>query len=464
MSKTRKYDAIIIGSGQAGNPLAVKYAVSGMKVALIEKEHVGGSCVNVGCSPTKTMEASGRVAYLARRASDFGVTTGPISVDLKKVRERKRHIVTSFSEGDRRRLEKTENLDLIMGEARFTGPKEIEVALQGGGTRVLKADTIFIDTGTRPANPDIKGLSDCAVLNNATIMELDTVPEHLMVIGGGYIGLEFGRMFRRFGSAVTIIQRGVQVLTMEDADVAEEVTKIFTEDGISIHLNAETLNAEQDEDGSINLTVSTRDGEKTISGSHLLVATGRVPNTDGLNLDAAGVETGKRGFIVADEKLLTSAPGVYALGDVKGGPAFTHIAYDDYRIVKANILEGGDLTINDRILPYVVYIDPQLGRVGLTEKAAAEKGLNFKTVKMPMSHVARALEMEETRGLLKGLVDADSGRIIGFAALGIEGGELMAVVQMAMMGGLTYKDLRNGIFAHPSLAESLNNLFALADR
>ncbi len=458
------YDAIIIGSGQAGNPLAVKYAVSGFKVALVEREYIGGSCVNVGCSPTKTMEASGRVAYLAQRASDYGVQTGPVSVDLEKVRERKRHIVTSFSEGDRRRMEKIDGLDLIMGEASFTGPKEIEVALNDGGSRKLSGEKIFIDTGTRSVRPDIKGLAKCAVLNNATIMELDTVPEHLMVLGGGYIGMEFGRMFRRFGSEVTIIQQAEQVLTMEDPDIADEIYKIFTEDGIRILLDADTKAASQDGNGTIHLTISMPAGEETISGSHLLLAAGRVPNTDVLNLESAGVKTDERGFIIADDKLRTTVEDIYALGDVKGGPAFTHIAYDDYRIVKTNLFEDGDVNIKERQLPYVVYIDPQLGRIGLTETEANRRGLKFKTVKMPMSHVARALEMEESRGFLKALVDTDTGKIIGFAALGIEGGELMAVVQMAMMGGLTYRDLKNSIFAHPSLAESLNNLFGLVDR
>ena len=459
-----KYDVIIIGSGQGGNPLAVEYAVSGFKTALVERKHIGGSCVNVGCTPTKTMEASARVAHLVHRANDYGVHfNGTVQVDMERVRQRKRDIVSSFSGGDRAKL-KRKGVNLIMGEASFTGPKEIEVALNDGGTHRISGDRIFIDTGTRPAVPEIEGLKSCAMLNNESIMELDTVPEHLLVIGGGYVGVEFARMFQRFGSQVTIVHSCDYLLCREDEDVAEAIQDIFREDGIRLVLNAETTEARQDDNGSIHLTVSSAEGEEVISGTHLLVATGRTPNTDMLNLEAAGIETDDHGFVKTDEKLRTTAPDIFALGDVKGGPAFTHIAYDDYRVIKANLMEGSDVTISDRILPYVVFIDPQLGRVGLTEKEAAERGLSFKVVKMPMTYVARALETDETRGFLKALVDTGTGRISGFAALSVEGGELMAVVQMAMMGGITYKTLRNTIFAHPTLAESLNNLFGLVDR
>jgi pyruvate/2-oxoglutarate dehydrogenase complex dihydrolipoamide dehydrogenase (E3) component len=460
----KKYDAVIIGSGQGGNPLAVKLAISGRKTALVEREHIGGSCINVGCTPTKTMEASARVAHLVRRANDYGVHfNGMAQVDMERVRQKKRDIVTSFSGGDRAKLER-KGVDLIMGEARFTGPKQIEVALNDGGTRRITGDKIFIDTGTRPAIPKIEGLKNCAILNNESIMELDTLPEHLLVIGGGYVGVEFARMFQRFGSQVTIIHSCDHLLCREDEDVAEVIQDIFRKDGIRLVLNAETTRARQDGDGSIHLTVRSGDGEEVISGSHLLVSTGRTPNTDMLNLQTAGVETDDLGFIRADEKLRTSAPDIFVMGDVKGGPAFTHIAYDDYRVIKSNLFEGSDATISDRILPYVVFIDPQLGRVGLTEKEALEKGLSFKVVKMPMTHVARALETDESQGFLKALVDTNTGQILGFAALSVEGGELMAVVQMAMMGGLTYKTLRSSIFAHPTLAESLNNLFGLVDR
>lgn len=458
------YDAIIIGSGQSGNPLAVKFAVSGKKVALVEKEYIGGSCVNVGCSPTKTMEASGRVAHLMRRAADYGVTCkGPVTVDMETVRRRKREIVTSFSSGDEAKLVRN-GVEIVWGEARFTSSKEIEVALNDGGTSRLKANLIFIDTGTRPAVPEIDGLPECTILNNGTIMELDRVPEHLMIIGGGYVGMEFARMFRRFGSEVTVVHRGSHVLSQEDEDLAQAIQEIFARDGIRIILQADTHSASQDQDGNIHLQLTCLKGEEAISGTHLLLAAGRTPNTDMLNLAAAGVEMDDRGYIVVDDHLRTTAPDIYALGDVKGGPAFTHISYDDYRIVKSNLFENGDAAIGDRILPYVVFIDPQLGRIGLSEKEATRRGIPYKMVKMPMAHVARALEVDETDGFMKALVNAESGQVLGFACLGMEGGELMAVVQVAMAGGLTWRDLKNMIFAHPTLAESLNNLFSLVER
>lgn len=458
------YDAIIIGSGQAGNPLAVKFAVAGKKVALVEKEHIGGSCVNVGCSPTKTMEASSRVAHLVNRAADYGITfQEPVTVDMDAVRRRKRDIVTAFSSGDEAKLIRR-GVEIVWGEARFTSGDEVEIGLNDGGTRRLKADLIFIDTGTRPAIPEIDGLPECTSFDNGTIMELDRVPGHLMIIGGGYVGMEFARMYHRFGSEVTLVHRESHVLNQEDEDLALAIQKIYSRDGIRIVLGADTHSVSQDPDGNIHLQLTCLEGDETISGTHLLLAAGRTPNTDMLNLEAAGVEMDDRGYIVTDDRLRTTAPNIYALGDVKGGPAFTHISYDDYRVVKTNLFENGDADIRNRILPYVVFIDPQLGRIGLSEKEATERGIPYKMVKMPMAHVARALEVGQTDGFMKALVDTESSRIIGFACLGMEGGELMAVVQIAMAGGLTWRDLKNMIFAHPTLAESLNNLFSLVER
>ena len=460
MTITAHYDAIVIGAGQSGGPLSTALARAGWKTAIIERIHVGGTCINEGCTPTKTMVASARVAYLARRGSDYGVHTGPVTIDMVKVRQRKRDIVDSFRNSSQRSIESTEGVDLLMGEAHFTGPKELEVRLITGETRHLTANTIFINAGARPSKPSISGVDSVPTLDSTSIMELDVVPDHLLIIGGGYVGLEFGQMFRRFGSQVTVIQRGEYLLAREDPDVADEVAKILREDGLEVLLETSPTHAAKTSDGKIQLTIKTRTGERTLTGSHLLVAAGRTPNTDWLNLAATGVQVDKKGFIHADEKLETNVPGIYVLGDIKGGPAFTHISYDDFRIIRTNFLENGNATIHDRLVPYTVFIDPQLGRIGLSETEAREKGRNIKVARMPMDYVARALEVDESRGFMKAIVDADTQQILGAAVLGIEGGEIMAMLEIAMMGKLPYTVLREGIFAHPTLAESLNNLFS----
>ncbi len=459
MSQPDHYDALIIGAGQAGGPLATSLANAGRRTALVERAHVGGTCVNVGCTPTKTMVASARVAYLARRAADYGVRTGPISVEMATVRQRKRDIVESFRGGSERRLRQTEGVDLSMGETCFTGPKAVNVHLTDGSRRALTAETIFLNTGCRPAPPPLDGLDTVPFFDSTSIMELDVVPEHLIVLGGGYIALEFGQMFRRFGSRVTIVNRGPRLLRREDPDIADAVADVLREDGIEILLGTSARRV-QPGGTDVHLTVATPDGERILTGSHLLVAAGRTPNTDGLNLEAAGVRTDAHGYVIANERLATSAPDVYALGDVKGGPAFTHISYDDFRIARTNLLEGGHATTTDRLLPYTVFIDPQLGRVGLTETEARARGHSIKVAKMPMSRVARALETDEPRGLMKAVVDSETDKILGCAILGLEGGELMSMLQLAIMGNLPYTALRDAIFAHPTLAESFNNLFA----
>ena len=460
----QRYDVIVIGAGQAGVPLATTLARAGRNTALIEREHVGGTCINEGCTPTKTMVASAKVAYFDRRSADYGVHDGQVSVDMVKVRQRKRDIVESFRSGGERRLHDA-GVDLIMGEARFTGPKELEVNLNGDGkTLRLTAENIFINVGARPANPPVEGLDSVPTLNSTTIMELDALPDHLLVLGGGYVGLEFAQMFRRFGSAVTVVQRGPQILSREDADVAEAVAEIMRQDGVGVLLQTQAQRAEQTGDEKIRLTVSGPEGESTLSGSHLLVAAGRPPNTDKLNLEAAGVETDRRGQIRVNGRLETNVEGVYALGDVKGGPAFTHISYDDFRIIRTNLLEGGDATISGRKVPYTVFIDPQLGRAGLSEQEAREQGHNVRVAKMPMSYVARAIEVDEPRGFMKAVVDADTDQILGCAILGVEGGEIAAMLQIAMIGEVPYTTLRDTIFSHPTLAESLNTLFAAMEQ
>jgi pyruvate/2-oxoglutarate dehydrogenase complex dihydrolipoamide dehydrogenase (E3) component len=456
------YDAVVIGAGQAGVPLSQALARAGRRTALIEREHVGGTCINEGCTPTKTMVASARVAYFDRRSDDYGVSDGQIAVDMVRVRKRKRDIVKSFRSGDERRLHEA-GVELIMGEARFSGPKELQVNLNGGTTLSLSAHNIFINTGARPANPPIEGLDSVPALNSTTIMEVDEVPLQLLVLGGSYVGLEFAQMFRRFGSEVTVVQRGKQLMSREDADVAEAVAEIMRQDGIEVLLETQTRRAEQTEDGKILLAVETSEGERTLEGSHLLVAAGRPPNTEKLNLEAASVETDRRGQIKVNDRLETSAEGIWALGDVKGGPAFTHISYDDFRIIRTNLLEGGSATIAGRKVPYTVFIDPQLGRAGLGEEEAREQGFNVRVAKIPMNYVSRAVEIDEARGFMKAVVDADTDQILGCAILGVEGGEVAAMIQIAMMGGVPYTILRDTIFAHPTLSESLNTLFAAID-
>jgi pyruvate/2-oxoglutarate dehydrogenase complex dihydrolipoamide dehydrogenase (E3) component len=459
MSEITRYDVIIIGSGQSGNPLATAFAHAGYKTAIIEREHVGGTCINDGCTPTKTMVASARVAYLARRAADYGVQTGPVSVDMAVVRKRKRAIVESFRSGSQRRLAGAKGLDLLMGEAHFLTPDTVEVRLQTGELHQLSAQKIFINVGARPTMPPLEGIERVPVLNSTTIMELDAVPAHLMVLGGGYVGLEFAQMFRRFGSQVTVVQRGAQLLPREDADIAENLTAILRDDGLEVLLTTTALRVAPVTEG-IELTVRTPEGERTLTGSHLLAATGRTPNSASLHLAAAGVAINPRGFIQVNDRLETNVPGIYALGDVKGGPEFTHISYDDFRIIRTNLLEHGEASIKGRLLLYTVFTDPQLGRVGLTEKEAHQQGRKIKVAKMPMNHVARALEVDESRGMMKAIVDAQTEQILGAAVLGIEGGEMMAMFELAMLGKLPYPVLRDGVFAHPTLAESLNNLFA----
>jgi pyruvate/2-oxoglutarate dehydrogenase complex dihydrolipoamide dehydrogenase (E3) component len=409
------------------------------------------------------MIASARVAYLVQRAADYGIRTGAVTVDMTRVRQRKRDIVHSFRGGSQRRIEGTDGLDLLMGEARFIDAKTVEVSLNSGGTRRLSADKILINTGARPRRPSLPGMDTVPYLDSTSIMELDEVPDHLVVIGGGYIGLEFGQMFRRFGSQVTIVQRRAQLLPREDPDVAEELANILRKDGIELLLETRPLRVEGDSDGRVRLAADTPDGERMIHGSHLLVAAGRVPNTDRLNLPAAGIQVDSRGFIPVNEWLESEVPGVYALGDVNGGPAFTHISYNDFRVMRAELLGGPGSTASRRLVPYVLFIDPQLGRVGLTEKEARAQGLNYRVAKIPMAWVARGLEMDEAQGLMKAIVDADNGQILGAAILGIEGGEVMSVVQMAMMGSVPYTTLREGVFAHPTLAEALNTLFMSMD-
>jgi len=458
-----KYDAIVIGAGQAGGPLAKKLALAGKKTLLIEKRWIGGTCVNDGCTPTKTMVASAKAAYMAGNSSPLGIKIKGFTVNMPKIKKRKDDIVMQFREGSQKGLEATKNLTILFGEATFTGLKTLAVKLKNGKKKELTAELIFINTGAKPYIPDIEGLSDINYLTSTTIMELEHVPRHLLILGGNYIGLEFGQMFRRFGSRVTVLEKSERIVPREDADVSEELTKILIDEDINIRTNTVATAFKKKSGGKIAVSLLDGEDEKKIRCSHVLVAVGRRPQTEALHLDRTGVAIDEKGFIKVNDKLETNITGIYALGDVKGGPAFTHISYNDYTIVYRNLIEKENLTIKDRPVPYCMFTDPQLGHIGINEAEAKKLKLNYKVAKLPMTHVARAIETGDTRGFMKAIVDVDTKKILGATVLGPEGGEIMTVLQMAMMGGITYEQVRYCVFAHPLYAESLNNLFMSLD-
>ena len=444
-----KYDAIIIGTGQAGVPLSYNLADHGWTVAIVEKANLGGTCINTGCTPTKTMVHRAQVAHYARNAARWGVVTHNVSADLAKIVAQKNRLVQSRRDGQQKGFDRRSNLRLLRGVAQFTGPKQIKV-----GDELLEGERIFINTGGRALIPPIPGLDAVPYLTNETIMELTGLPEHLLVLGGGYIGLEFGQMFSRFGSRVTLIQSNDQIVPREDPEVAAELQRALEAEGIRFLLGARTTRVEK-KDGTIALTIEQPSGTSTLTGSHLLVATGRRPNTDGLGLDKAGVATNKDGSVKVNSKLETNVPGIWALGDVKGGPAFTHISYNDFQIAYANLIEGKNLTIDNRIVPYCVFTDPQLGGVGLTEKEARTKGYKLKVGKVPMSQVARAYERDETAGLMKIVVDASNDRILGATILSGDGGETVHVLYTLMLADVPYTLLKGAVYIHPTWAEGL---------
>ncbi|MBC7555340.1 MAG: mercuric reductase [Chryseobacterium sp.] len=456
----KKFDAIVIGSGQAGIPLAEKLAKAGKKVAIIEKRWIGGTCINDGCTPTKTMIASARVAYLTKNGKHWGVETDGVKINYKTVMARKNEIVQSFKEGAKKGLENTPNLKVIFGDASFIDDHKILIKSANEETEI-EGDLIFINTGCSPFIPDIDGTKETEYLTSTSLLELEEVPAHLIMVGGGYISLEMGQMMRRFGAKVTILEKGKTLLTKEDDDVCEVITDVFKKEGIEIHKDAKVTAISGKKEKKVTATINGK--EKTFTGSHILIASGRAPQTKTLNLSSAGVETDERGFVKVNEKLKTTAQNIYALGDVKGGPEFTHISYNDFVIVSKNLLEKGNLTTTGRPVPYCMFTDPQLGRVGLSEKQAKEKGIKYKVAKLPMNHVARALETGETEGYIKAIIDPDSKQILGAAVVGTEGGELMSILQIAMLGNITYEQIRYNIFAHPLYAESLNNLFMSFD-
>lgn len=456
-SNMKHYDAIIIGAGQAGIPLAKKLAKAGKQTVIIEKSWVGGSCINYGCTPTKAMIASAQAAHQARKAPDLGINIGNIHVDFKKIKERKDEIVKMFRTSAQKSIESTEGLELVLGEASFSGEKELTIT-SIGKKEIVTGDWIFINTGAEASIPKLKGLKSVNYLTSTSILELEEIPEHLIIIGGSYIGLEFGQMFYRFGSKVTVLEEASRIMEQEDEDVSAELTKILQDEGLDI-LTGINIDEVKSEMGQISLNLHSTHGANTITGSHLLIATGRIPQIEALNLKIPGIRIDETGNIIVNEKLETNVGGIYALGDVKGGPAFTHISYNDFTIVYRNLIEKTNYSIADRPVPYCMFTDPQLGRIGLSENDAIKKGLEFMVAKIPMSKVARGIETSEILGFMKAVVDPKSKKILGASILSSEGGEIMSVIQMAMEGGITYDRLKYCVFAHPTYTEALNNLF-----
>jgi len=442
------YDAIVIGTGQAGPSLAVRLAGTGMKVAIIERKRFGGTCVNNGCIPTKTLVASARAAHIARRASEYGVMIdSSITVDMKKVKERKDAVVRRSNEGVEKWLKSTEKLTVYEGHARFEDAHQVRV-----GDELLEASKFFINVGGRASTPPLPGLDEVSYLNNSTMMDVDFRPEHLIVIGGSYVGLEFAQIYRRFGSEVTIVEMGPRLIQREDEDVSEAVRTIIENDGINIRLSAECIAMER-RGAKVAVNVDCSSGDKTVLGSHLLLAVGRVPNTDDLGLESAGVAVDQRGYIRVDNQLRTNVPGIYALGDCNGRGAFTHTSYNDYEIVAANLLDNDPRRVSDRITAYALYIDPPLGRAGMTEAEVRKSGRKALLGKRPMDRVARAVEKGETQGFMKILVDAETKEILGASLLGIECDEVIHSILDVMYAKAPFTVIQRATHIHPTVTE-----------
>jgi pyruvate/2-oxoglutarate dehydrogenase complex dihydrolipoamide dehydrogenase (E3) component len=458
MSHPEEFEVLILGSGQGGKLLAWHMARSGRRTAVVERRWIGGSCPNIACLPSKNEIWSARVAHLAQHAPHFGTTTGPIATDMAKVRQRKRDMVAREIEFHLQAY-KTSGAELIMGTGRFVGPKTLEVSLNEGGRRMLAGEQVFLNVGTHAAIPSVPGLEAARPLTHIEALELDYLPPHLIVLGGGYVGLELAQTYRRFGSRVTILQSGPQLMSREDADVAEEMQRVLGGEGIQILLAAETLKVQGRSGEGVRLTVRTSAGEQMIEGSDLLVAAGRIPNTAGIGLEAVGVKVDARGYIRVNERLETTAAGVWALGECAGSPQFTHVSDDDFRIIRDN-LAGGKRSTRDRLVPYCLFSDPSLAHVGLSERDAQRQGVSVRVAKLPMSAVLRTEATDETQGFMKALVAGSDDRILGFTMIGSEAGEVMAAVQTAMLAELPYGKLRDAVLAHPTMAEGLGPLFS----
>lgn len=453
-------DAVIIGSGQAGKPLALQLAKIGWKVILIEKteEKLGGVCLNEGCTPTKTLIASAKIAHDLKTGEKHGISIGDFNINFNKTQDRKNKVVLDSRNSLENRIDKVENLELLFGEASFLDQKTISLKKEDGTEDQIPAKYIFINAGCRPSIPKIKGLEDIDYDDSKSILELKSIPEKLIVLGGSYIGLELGQMYSRFGSDVSIIERSEQLMPKEDNDVAQSIFDTLKKEGIDVLLSTETKSVRKS-NGKIKVEIEQAGKISEIEGTHFLVATGREPVSDELNLSAAGIETDKKGFVKVNEFLETNIKNIYALGDINGGPQFTHIAYDDFRIVFNNLTQDKNISTKDRIIPYCMFTDPQLGRVGISEQEAKEKNLKIEVISIPGKRITRGIEKGSVEGIWKAVIDQHSRKILGAAIVCSEGGEVITILQMAMQGGITAEKIRDGTFAHPTYAESLNTLF-----
>jgi pyruvate/2-oxoglutarate dehydrogenase complex dihydrolipoamide dehydrogenase (E3) component len=458
MAEPEPYEVLVLGSGAGGKLLAWHLARSGRRTAVVERTWIGGSCPNINCLPSKNEIWSAKVADLVHHAAKFGLVTGPTAIDMERVRQRKRDMVEGLIAMHLDQY-RAAGAELIMGAGRFVAPKTLEVRLNDGGTRLLTGERVFLNVGTHATIPPVPGLADARPLTNIELLEIDRLPEHLVVLGGGYVGLEFAQAYRRFGSRVTVVQHGPQLLDREDPDVAEEIRRILSAEEIEVLLGTDVLGVEGRSGESVRLRVQTAGGERTVAGSDILVATGRTPNTAGIGLDVAGVALDVRGYIKVNDRLETTAPEVWAIGEGAGSPQFTHVSEDDFRIIRDN-LAGGNRSTRDRLVPYCLFTDPPLARVGLGEREARQRGIAVRLANLPMSGVLRTRTTGETEGFMKVLVEARGDRILGFTMIGPEAGEVMAAVQTAILGGLPYTVLGDAILAHPTMAEGLNSLFA----
>jgi len=458
MSQPERFEVLILGSGFGGKLLAWHMARSGRRTAVVERRWIGGSCPNIACLPSKNEIWSARVADLTHHAAQFGSITGPVRIDMAKVRQRKRDMVDREIALHLQNY-KASGAELIMGTGRFVAPKTLEVQLNDGGTRVLAGDQVFLNIGTHAVIPGVPGLEAARPLTHIEALELDYVPSHLVVLGGGYVGLELAQAYRRFGSRVTVIESGPQLMAREDPDVADEMQRILSDEGMGFLIAAETLDVHGRSGEEISVTVRTTSGEQKIEGSDILVAAGRVPNTAGIGLEEVGVELDARGYIRVNERLETNASDVWAIGECAGSPQFTHVSIDDFRIIRDN-LAGAQRSTRDRLVPYCMFTEPPLARVGLSESEAQRQGVTARVARLPMSAVRRTATTDETQGYMKVLVGGSDDRILGFTMIGAEAGEVMAAVQTAILAELPYSRLRDAVIAHPTMAEGLNDLFA----